>query len=86
MGTGAAVRIRCLKRLSDGLFAVQNADYIRAPLTASSVHVSDQGFVELPAPQAAVGPPAARPPSSGKRRSSRTMISMAGSEANTVMA
>ena len=47
MGTGAAVRIQCLKRLSDGSFAVQNADYIRAPLTASSVQVSDQGFVGL---------------------------------------
>lgn len=47
MGTGAAIRIQCFKRLSDGMFAVQNADYIRAPLSASSMPVSDRGFIEL---------------------------------------
>lgn len=41
------IRFLCVRRLSDGLFAVQNADFFRTPLSISSIHASDQRFLEL---------------------------------------
>jgi hypothetical protein len=44
---GYAIRFQCVMRLSDRLFAVQNADFFRQPISESMMASSDQRFVEL---------------------------------------
>ncbi len=44
---GTVVRFQCLERTKDGVFAVQNADFFRDPLTVSEMQRSDRQFLEL---------------------------------------
>ena len=46
-GSGLAVRFQCLRRVADGMFAVQNADYLRPETFKTDVRSSDFRFVEL---------------------------------------
>lgn len=46
-GAECVIRFQCLRRASDGMFAVQNADYFRNPISTSVVQSSDLRFVEL---------------------------------------
>jgi hypothetical protein len=46
-GTGIAIRFQCLRRMSDGLFAVQNADSVRVSALKTDLQGSDATFVEL---------------------------------------
>lgn len=40
-------RYQCLKRMSDGLFTVQNTDFLYLPISLLSLKNSDQQFLEL---------------------------------------
>jgi hypothetical protein len=44
---GSAVRFQCLRRASDGMFAVQNADFLRPDSGKADLLASDAIFVEL---------------------------------------
>lgn len=41
------IRFQCLRCLTDGLFAVQSADLLRAATYKADLQASDQKFVEL---------------------------------------
>ena len=47
VGNSLAIRFQCLRRLSDNMFAVQNADYLRPESLGMDVQASQSRFVEL---------------------------------------
>lgn len=46
-GSGLAIRFQCLRRLSDGMFAVQNADFPKSRNNKADLQASDTIFVEV---------------------------------------
>lgn len=47
VGDGTAIRFQCLRRMADGMFAVQNADSVRVSATKADLQISDVTFAEL---------------------------------------
>ena len=47
MGADMAICYQCLRRLTDGSFAVQSADFFRSNTCKPDSQASDQQFVEL---------------------------------------
>ena len=42
-----AVRFQCFRRVTDGMFAVQNADFLRAGSYGADLRASESRFIEL---------------------------------------
>ena len=42
-----AIRFQCLRRVPDGMFAVQNADYLRPESHGADMQASESRFIEL---------------------------------------
>jgi hypothetical protein len=47
VGPGLAIRFQCLRRVSDGMFGVQNADYLRSGSRGVDAQASEARFIEL---------------------------------------
>jgi hypothetical protein len=47
VGRSLAIRFQCVRRTSDGMYAVQNADYLRPGSFGADMQASDSRFAEL---------------------------------------